>query len=462
EMSRVQKQAEMAELRKALPELNNQALITRVAMKQAAEKVRELEADLALAAVGTSKYTSISNQLANAQDDLAIATNNAKKASNDYSRTKSTISLIQADLNGTLKQGIELLQRETSVLPNAADGWNSYGFSIKRATQEKKDFNSQSLVVQWSDKGLDMRKSLEREAKLANAQSEVDKRLLQVKFYAEDNDLSEQEVLSLNQWAIAAQDARDAESERNSKTKESTKATDAAYEALKRQREEIELLNKGYKDGSLEMAKYDAVKALGDTASPKQIEKAEQLAEEKYNIERNLADKKAALELDLVAKAKESHDKQLADLERITKDDVSLTEEAARRKAEIEGEYQQKIAEIKAKNAVSPQDNLLAQVDPVQQLKNEHERKLALIKEYENQKVLTEQQSLELMNAANTQYEQARTDAMYELWRNQSLGNEAAAAALDAFSGSASNALTGIITGSMEASDALRSIGNTV
>lgn len=116
--------------------------------------------------------------------------------------------------------------------------------------------------------------------------------------------------------------------ERNKTTKESTKATDARYEALKRQREEIELLNKGYKDGSLEMAKYDAVKALGDKASPKQIEKAEQLAEEKYNIERNLADKKAALELDLVAKAKESHDKQLADLERITKDDVSLTEQA--------------------------------------------------------------------------------------------------------------------------------------
>ncbi|HGN0305713.1 TPA: tape measure protein, partial [Proteus mirabilis] len=432
EMSRVQKEAEMAELRKALPELNNELLNAVIAHSKAIGAVKDLESQVAKATPGTSKYTSLTNQLTSAQDDLAIATNNAKKASNDYSRTKSTISLIQADLNGTLKQGIELLQRETSVLPNAADGWNSYGFSIKRATQEKKDFNSQSLVVQWSDKGLDMRKSLEREAKLANAQSEVDKRLLQVKFYAEDNDLSEQEVLSLNQWAIAAQDARDAESERNSKTKESTKATDAAYEALKRQREEIELLNKGYKDGSLEMAKYDAVKSLGDKASPEQIKLAEKLAEDKYNIERNLADKKAALELDLVAKAKESHDKQLADLERITKDDVSLTEQAARRKAEIEAEYQQKIAEIKAKNAVSPQDNLKAQVDPVQQLKNEHERKLALIKEYENQKVLTQQQSLALMNAANTQYEQDRMNAQWEIWRNQSQANQFLADGLDA------------------------------
>lgn len=461
-MTREQKRAESAKLKEALPELKNEVLNTTVAMKQAAEKVRELEADLALAKVGTSKYESITKQLADAQDKLAIATDNATKASNNYSRTKNTISFIQADLNGELKQGADLLQRESSILPNAKDAWNAYGFSIERATRQKKEFNAQSLIMEWSDKGLDLRKSLEREAKLANAKSEIDKRKLQVEFYAEDNGLSEQEIASLTQYAIAAQEAQDAAAERNKTTKESTKATDAAYEALKRQREEIELLNKGYKDGSLEMAKYDAVKALGDTASPKQIEKAEQLAEEKYNIERNLADKKAALELDLVAKAKESHDKQLADLERITKDDVSLTEQAARRKAEIEAEYQQKIAEIKANNTVSPQDDIKGKVDPIQALANEHAQKLALIKEYENQKVLTEQQSLELMNAANTQYEQARTDAMYELWRNQSLGNEAATAALDAFSGSASNALTGIITGSMEASDALRSIGNTV
>lgn len=368
----------------------------------------------------------------------------------------------QNEYDKKLKEAIDLSVKSASAIDIEKSALGRLTQQIREATGAKGEFNSKQLEVNWSEKGLDLRKSLERETKLANAKSEVDKRLLQVKFYAEDNDLSEQEVLSLNQVAIAAQEARDAESERNKTTKESTKSTDAAYEALKRQREEIELLNKGYKDGSLEMAKYDAVKALGDTASPEQIKLAEKLAEDKYNIERNLADKKAALELDLVAKAKESHDKQLADLERITKDDVSLTEQAARRKAEIEAEYQQKIAEIKANNAVSPQDNLKAQVDPVQQLKNEHERKLALIREFETEKGAITEQGLALMNAANTQYEQARTDAMYELWRNQSLGNEAAAAALDAFSGSASNALTGIITGSMEASDALRSIGNTV
>ncbi|MFN1680422.1 tape measure protein, partial [Acinetobacter baumannii] len=355
---------------------NNPDLIERNTINILREKI-ELEGDLA---ENKKKSENITKYLADAQDEY----------------------------NRKLKEAIDLSIKSATTLDVEKSALGRLTQQIREAAGAKGEFNATQLEVKLSDKALDMRKSLEREAKLANAKSEIDKRLLKVQFYAEDNNLSEKEVLILNQAAIAAQDAKDAAAERNKTTKESTKATDAAYEALKRQREEIELLNKGYKDGSLEMAKYDAVKALGDKASPEQIKLAEKLAEDKYNIERNLADKKAALELDLVAKAKESHDKQLADLERITKDDVSLTEQAARRKAEIEAEYQQKIAEIKANNAVSPQDDIKGKVDPVQQLKNEHERKLALIKEYENQKVLTQQQSLELMNAANTQYEQYR------------------------------------------------------
>ncbi|MEQ5140971.1 tape measure protein [Proteus vulgaris] len=402
-------------------------------------------------------------------NDLAIAKANLDSKTTELSYSENALLQIDRQINKVVADQMEEARKLHDELGNGvqkvqmlSDAQDFFAKKLGISTQAIKDFNAEKISVQWSDKGLDLRKSIERETKLANAKSEVDKRLLQVKFYAEDNDLSEQEVLSLNQLAIAAQEARDAESERNRTTKESTKATDAAYEALKRQREEIELLNKGYKDGSLEMARYDAVKALGDTASPKQIEKAEQLAEEKYNIERNLADKKAALELDLVAKAKESHDKQLADLERITKDDVSLTEQAARRKAEIEAEYQQKIAEIKANNAVSPQDNLKAQVDPVQQLKNEHERKLALIREFETEKGAITQQGLALMNAANTQYEQDRMNAQWDIWRNQSQANQFLADGLDALGQRSANVITGLLTGTQSLNDAFRNVALTI
>lgn len=409
---------------------NNPELIERNTINILREKI-ELEGDLA---ENKKKSEDITKYLADAQDEY----------------------------NRKLKEAIDLSVKSATTLDVEKSALGRLTQQIREAAGAKGEFNATQLEVKLSDKALDMRKSLEREAKLANAKSEIDKRLLKVQFYAEDNNLSEKEVLILNQAVIAAQDAKDAEAERNKTTKESTKATDAAYEALKRQREEIERLNTGYKEGSLEMAKYDAVKALGDKASPKQIEKAEQLAEDKYNIERNLADKKAALELDLVAKVKESHDKQLADLERITKDDVSLTEQAARRKAEIEAEYQQKIAEIKANNAVSPQDDIKGKVDPVQQLKNEHERKLALIREFETEKGAITQRGLELMNVANTQYEQDRLNAQWEIWRNQSQANQFLADGLDALGQRSTNVLTGLLTQTQSINDAFRNVALTI
>ncbi|QPT33513.1 tape measure protein [Proteus penneri] len=483
-MTREQKRAESAKLKEALPELKNEVLNTTVAMKQAAEKVRELEADLALAKVGTSQYESITRQLTGAQDKLAIATDSATKASNNYSRTKNTISFIQADLNGELKQGAELLQREASILPNVKDAWNAYGFSLKRATQEKKNFNSQSLVMEWSEKGLDMRKSLEREAKLANAKSEIDKRKLQVEFYAEDNGLSEQEVASLNQYAIAAQEARDAESERNSKTKESTKATDAAYEALKRQREEIELLNKGYKDGSLEMAKYDAVKSLGDTATSSQIETAKQLAEEKYNIQRAAKNKELALEIDTIRKLDEERKSRLNTLdELLASEDISFELHQIKR-LEIASEYSRKIAEENAKLSANPIEDNRAQFDPIHQLKNENAKKLALMDKYyademaiinqayANQQIsheqfttakqITDAQYLQIRTAQERQFNEQQTAAQWQMLSQQSLGFDMLTSAVDAMAGSASNAITGLLTGTMTAADAMRSLGNTI
>lgn len=64
--------------------------------------------------------------------------------------------------------------------------------------------------------------------------------------------------------------------------------------------------------------------------------------------------------------------------------------------------------------------------------------------------------------AIEQQYRDQRSAAMWEEWAQQNLATQAASAAFEAFGNNASNALTGIITGSMSASEALRSIGSTV
>ncbi|EPC4018170.1 tape measure protein [Enterobacter kobei] len=64
--------------------------------------------------------------------------------------------------------------------------------------------------------------------------------------------------------------------------------------------------------------------------------------------------------------------------------------------------------------------------------------------------------------AIEQQYRDQRNAAMWEEWAQQTAATQAAAAAFDSLGSVASNALTGIVTGSMSASDAMRSIGMTV
>ncbi|HBL5969501.1 TPA: tape measure protein [Enterobacter hormaechei] len=64
--------------------------------------------------------------------------------------------------------------------------------------------------------------------------------------------------------------------------------------------------------------------------------------------------------------------------------------------------------------------------------------------------------------AIEQQYRDQRNAAMWEEWAQQNAATQAAAAAFDSLGSVASNALTGIVTGSMSASDAMRGIGMTV
>ncbi|MBG3131756.1 tape measure protein [Proteus mirabilis] len=469
-MTRVQKKAEMAELRKALPELSNQALITRVAMKQAAEKVRELEADLALAAVGTSKYTSLSNQLADAEDDLATATNKATEASNNYSRTKHTISFIQADLNGELKEGIDLLKRETSVIPTAAKGWSSYGFSIERATKAKQAFSLLRPELDYGGKeGEQLLKQMERRVELSKLEGEERARL-QAQYAAEDSGVVDKDAIE-NLKSLAAQ-----EYENTQAKKEGIKtAKEAASAALKEATEAEKLKQKitdvanatkvaelETKGLAREAAILEAVQKLGSKATKAQIAEITELAGKEFDLKQKIQDRKDAFSQNPEAKANQEYKLSLEQLERQLKGNLVTEEDYHRRRLELAGEYSKKIAEANANKTVSPQDNLKAQVDPVQQLKNEHERKLALIREFETEKGAITQQGLALMNAANTQYEQDRMNAQWDIWRNQSQANQFLADGLDALGQRSANVITGLLTGTQSLNDAFRNVALTI
>lgn len=129
---------------------------------------------------------------------------------------------------------------------------------------------------------------------------------------------------------------------------------------------------------------------------------------------------------------------------------------------QMEQQHQANLAKIRSQQVVNQTQQALAEVDPVQQLANQHAQELALIQQFEQQGVLAHENALALKNAADRQYEQQRIAAQWEILSQQSLGYNMLTSAVDAFSGNASNAITGLLTGTMSAQEAMRSLGNTI
>ncbi len=257
-------------------------------------------------------------------------------------------------------------------------------------------------------------------------------------------------------------------SDRSKKGSGGTKK-DKAAEEIKRQQTELstlqkrfELLSSGVGDVNKEMAVFEAIQKLGEKATKDQKDAVAKESAEIYDLTQKVNDFIQAQEATPELKLAREFGEEAKTIRRMFDEGFIDKETFTRLGREATQAFEQGMTDIKVESSVSNIDEARAKVDPIQALQNENTQKLALIKEYMNQKILTEQEGLAMMDLANKEYELNRTNAMYDLWRNQSLGNEAAAAAFDSLAGNASNALTGIITQSMDAAEAARSLGRTV
>lgn len=218
-------------------------------------------------------------------------------------------------------------------------------------------------------------------------------------------------------------------------------------------------------DSTSELSREQAILAAKQkltNATPQQVAQVERDAAAAWDTANALKAQAAAQKLLPETRENASYQQDMKDLKtaldgkRITQQQYDQTSE------QLEAQHQVNLAKIRAQQTVSPMQEARGQIDPVQQLANQHAQELALIQQFETQKGQITLRGLELMNAANTQYEQQRIAAQWEIWRQQNAGYEVAAAAFDSFAGNASNALTGILTGSMSVSEAMRSLGSTV
>lgn len=389
---------------------------------------------------------------------------------NKLSQTISKTGILQAQMNGTFAQGIDLLKRDGVEAGVTAGLINQLGNALDFAGRAKEKFNSSSLKV---ERPKNVQEYLDKLNDQVEVQGELDERKrAQLQAEKEIRNLggSEADVLLARERAGIEFDNIKAQQALKKETKEgASEAKKAATQAERNAKILDEYSQKAAlsADSTSELSREQSILAAKQkltNPTPAQV----------AAVERDAAaiwDKAAALKAqNAVPELKENADytAQKSQLEMLkgatdANGKLLLSQDQYNQASEqMAQDHQDKLAQIRAGQAVTPQQQSAGLVDPVQALANENARKLALIQQFEQNKTLTEQQALALRNSLNTEYEQQRVAAQWEIWRNQSAGNEALAASFDALAGNASNALTGMLTGSMSAEEAMRSLGSTV
>ncbi|EAB7527700.1 tape measure protein [Salmonella enterica subsp. enterica serovar Tennessee] len=362
----------------------------------------------------TKRGREATEALAGAQDRLSIATLDLERAQNRLSQTQNAINIGHATLNGTMRQGLPLLQREGEEAGITAGMMGKLGDMINFAAKAKEKYNSSSLMVMRSEDGDKLLSSLEKQNNLLSITDKKERAVAEARQAALDAgvDAHSNQMRQIEEAAAKRYDLQEADSAVTKSTKEGTKAVDEAAQSLSRQQAALDRLNTGYADGSLELAKYDAVVALGNKASAEQIAKAEQQAESIWKVQQ--ATKAAAEE------------------------------------------------ERKRTQAGQNFTGLQGQVSPVAAVDNTYAQQMAQLDEYVQLYPQKIAEAEAVRAGIEDQYHQKRMAAMWEEWQQQSEINSMLGAAVDSLQGGATNAITGLINGTQSLQESFANIGSTI
>ncbi|WP_446920349.1 tape measure protein [Klebsiella pneumoniae] len=416
------------------------------------------------------KARDAANELAKKRRDLDGATATLKQ-------TEDALHLINIQVNQGIVDQMRAARDNAIAIAEAEKQASFLGGTqaflaekLGQSTQALKAFNSESLKINWGGKeGEKLIKQAERRLALSKLEGEAKARQ-QAAYDAEDAGVTDERAIKRLQDNYAAterntQARKDQKKEDNAAASEAKKLAnqqESVNQKLENLRQQSELAAGSTQELSREKAILNAQLSLGKGATQEQIALAGQYAAKTWDTANAIKAQAAAEKLLPEARENASYQQDVKDLQtalaakKITQQQYNQTSE------QLEAQHQVNLAKIRAQQTVSPMQEARGQIDPVQQLANQHAQELALIQQFETQKGQITLRGLELMNAANTQYEQQRIAAQWEIWRQQNAGYEVAAAAFDSFAGNASNALTGILTGSMSVSEAMSSLGSTV
>ncbi|EFD5251617.1 tape measure protein [Escherichia coli] len=433
----------------------------------------------------------LTSTLAGLMQSVADNLNYYNKNVGDASRMPKLIKL-QQELNSELKDGqrwyetdsvfqarraqaaVQLKQVEGEIAhiraKAANDAKNNQGFK----TPTSGDDAATSKLVKNSERRLALAK-LEGEARAR----------LQAQYDAADAGVTDpKRIKTLQDEYAETYRLTEARKESNKTGKKTEAQSESIANKLENLRQQSELAADSTEELSREQAILRAQQSLGNSATQEQIKKAGEYAAKAWDASAAAKGVTEALKAMPLQAENKSYAESMQNLKAaLNAGKIDLKDyNAATEKMALE--HQNNLAKINAQATVNPVASARAEVDPVQQLVNENNQKLALMQQYQQQeqailqqsyqkgkinydqfvaaKAATDAQYLALKAAQENQFNEQMTAAQWQLLSQQGLGYEMLTSAVDAFSGNASNALTGLITGTMSAQDAMRSLGNTM
>lgn len=423
--------------------------------------------------------------LANAQEKLARTQETAAEANRTITNNMLTSMGVH---DGLIQKGWSLEQVQGAV----AKAFGLTADEINRANQAGQNFNPKALQIspptEEGDKNILNLKEQNELLKIRDERTRAVRKaeMEQAKVTKNKNQIEEQGRLAGENFDLkkAEEERQEAQRKSEQQDKRSATAAESVAQKLEQLRQESVLAADSTEGLTREQQLLRAEQSLGAHATDEQKKKAR--------------DYKAAA-LDAAAAAKgvsealrampeQAENKSYADSMQNLKaalnaGKIDLQEyNAATEK--MAQEHHNNLAKINAQKTLNPVATARAEVDPIQQLVNENNQKLALMQQYQQQeqailqqsyqrgkisydqfiaaKSATDAQYLALRTAQENQFNEQMTAAQWQLLSQQSLGYNMLTSAVDAFSGNASNAITGLLTGTMSAQEAMQSLGNTI
>ncbi|EKN6897652.1 tape measure protein [Salmonella enterica] len=249
-MSHTELAATIGKLSQNLPTLSDAVADAQKEFNDATAAVQRQEREIANWGTNTTRGRQAAEALGGAQDKLAIATLELERAQNRLSQTQNAINIGRATLNGTMRQGIDLLRRDGEEAGVAAGMMGKLGDMINFAAKAKEKFNSSSLMV---ERPKDVQDYLDKLQDQVTLQSELnDRKRAQLKaeqdirkLYAgsandeKSKQQMERDVALARERAAAEYDAQQAQQKGKKETKDAASESSKAATAMQSNAQKI-------------------------------------------------------------------------------------------------------------------------------------------------------------------------------------------------------------------------------